>query len=119
MPHYEVVTVHHVQRRSVDASRARNSLDADDSGSDGSNRTRSKKFFGKGESWKGGGRTANLKLHAFGRPLDLNLVRNDGLINKGGLKLWTVHPNNTSEYGVEYVEVPEVRLCLFTINSNM
>lgn len=49
-----------------------------------------------------------LKLSAFGRQLHLNLVPNEGLFSKGGLKIWTVEPNATSQHGVEYVEHPEV-----------
>ena len=49
-----------------------------------------------------------LKLSAFGKPLHLNLSPNEGLLRKGGLKIWTVEPNATSQHGVEYVEIPEV-----------
>lgn len=50
----------------------------------------------------------NLKLQAFGKALDLSLVRNEGLFKKSGLKIWTVEPNATAQHGVEYVEIPHV-----------
>ncbi|XP_065167570.1 A disintegrin and metalloproteinase with thrombospondin motifs like isoform X3 [Atheta coriaria] len=52
-------------------------------------------------------RTANIKLKAFGRPLNLSLVKNEDLFKKTGLKIWTVEPNATSQHGVEYVEMPQ------------
>lgn len=52
-------------------------------------------------------RTANIKLQAFGRPLNLSLVKNEDLFKKTGLKIWTVEPNATSQHGVEYVEMPQ------------
>ncbi|XP_017774534.1 PREDICTED: A disintegrin and metalloproteinase with thrombospondin motifs 1 isoform X2 [Nicrophorus vespilloides] len=99
VPEYEVVHIsqHNVRRRSIDGNnRDFNHLDGNTLGKSG-----------------GGGRikdrpaTANVKLRAFGRPLNLSLVKTEGLFKKSGLKIWSVEPNATSQHGVEYIELPE------------
>lgn len=50
----------------------------------------------------------NIQLEAFGKKLNLTLKPTDGLIKKGGLKLFMVEPNITSQHGVDYVEVQNV-----------
>lgn len=52
----------------------------------------------------------NLHLKAFGKPFNLTLVPTEGLFRKGKLKIWTIEPNATAQHGVEYVELPEVRI---------
>lgn len=60
----------------------------------------------------------NLKLKAFGKALNLSLVRNEGLFKKSGLKIWTVEPNATAQHGVEYVEIPHVSSFFFFVIFN-
>lgn len=69
---------------------------------------RKTKFQYVDEEFNNNNNLENLKLNAFGKALNLSLVKNDGLFKKGGLKIWTVEPNATAQHGVEYVEIPHV-----------
>lgn len=109
VPEYEIVHIHHVSTRSIDANSHSNSIlgpgkilgkisEVDE--------TSKRRNFKDQKTLKGD--YANLRLRAFGRHLNLSLAKTEGLIKKSGLKVWTVEPNATSQHGVEYVEVPEV-----------
>lgn len=54
----------------------------------------------------------NIQLEAFGQKFNLTLKPTDGLIKKGGLKIFTVEPNVTSQHGVDYVEIQQVSVFL-------
>lgn len=98
VPEYELVDIHHVTTRNVETPVPKEKKGAEEVAKR------------KQRLWKAALQAdeARLKLKAFGRQLDLQLVRTDGLVRRGGLKLWTVEPNATAQHGVEYVEVPQV-----------
>lgn len=104
VPEYEVVHVHHVRRRSISSSQqnaVHNTLQ------DNVQKDQPKESHAKSDTKFTDNKTL-LRLHAFGKPINLNLVRTEGLFSNGGLKIWTVEPNATSQHGLEYVEVPQV-----------
>ncbi|KAF2881188.1 hypothetical protein ILUMI_25013 [Ignelater luminosus] len=106
VPEYEVVQIHHVKRRSIETNHPSNKLeDSSLEGETNSKYTKTKDQSKTTETFKD--ESANLRLKVFGKPLNLSLKRNDGLLKKSGLKLWTVEPNATAQHGVEYVEIPE------------
>lgn len=104
VPEYEVVHIHRVRKRSI-ASNSYNQVET--------LKDRGPNY--KHRRTKEPGRPAEtLKFRAFGKPLNLSLVRNEGLFRRG-LKIWTVEPNATSQHGVEYIEIPQVRYSLCVI----
>lgn len=100
--------VHHVRRRSINPSQ-QNSVH--NTVQDNVKKGQPKEPHGKNSAQFTDNKTL-LRLHAFGKPLNLNLVRTEGLFNNGGLKIWTVEPNATSQHGLEYVEIPQVSLLM-------
>lgn len=111
VPEYEIVPVHHVRRRSVDASysgKTSNSLEHGASTKNWQDK-RPKPWNVKPQTESDNGdSTQNLRLRAFGQPFNLSLVPTEGVFKKGKLKVFTVEPNATAQHGVEYVEHPEV-----------
>lgn len=110
VPEYEIVHINHVRKRSIDTNQ-QNSLH--NTVQDNVKRGNAKEPHAKNSAKFTDNKTI-LRLHAFGKPLNLNLVRTQGLFKKGGLKIWTVEPNATSQHGVEYVEIPQVGVLLST-----
>lgn len=98
--------LHHVRRRSINPSQ-QNSIH--NTVQDNVKRGQSKEPHAKNAAPFTDNKTV-LRLHAFGKPLNLNLVRTEGLFSNGGLKIWTVEPNATSQHGLEYIEIPQVSL---------
>lgn len=96
--------VHHVRRRSISPTQ-QNSIH--NTVQDNVKKGQSKEPHAKNSAQFTDNKTV-LRLHAFGKPLNLNLVRTEGLFSNGGLKIWTVEPNATSQHGLEYVEIPQV-----------
>ncbi|GLV36364.1 sol narae [Carabus blaptoides fortunei] len=113
VPDYEIVHIHHISTRSIDSggggrkSGGRNSVNQSSS-KDSLPLTSKSSVPSKISESQALLRDhkAELRLEAFGKPMNLSLVRTEGLIKKSGLKLWTVEPNATSQHGVEYVEIP-------------
>lgn len=106
VPEYEIVHIHHINRRSIEDSRI-NSIFEHDVKSANSFPNFSDKTSTKVKNKNGNVKL--LKFSAFGKPINLTLTRNEGLFRKGGLKLWMVEPNATAQHGVEYIEIqPEV-----------
>lgn len=111
-----MVHIHHISSRSIDSggtnsySVNKKPLSSDNNSRDSNNSVPGAKLAAHSKNSEGliRGPTTQLRLSAFGQPLNLTLVRTEGLIKKGGLKLWSVEPNATAQHGVEYVEIPEV-----------
>ncbi|CAH1121894.1 unnamed protein product [Ceutorhynchus assimilis] len=102
VPEYELVPIHHVQKRSIasPASKGGNTLN---------HGPIEKHPYSKSKAWTLNANEGirNLRLQAFGEPFHLSLAPTEGLFNKGKLKVFTVEPNATAQHGVEYVEDPE------------
>ncbi|CAH2097706.1 unnamed protein product [Euphydryas editha] len=49
-----------------------------------------------------------IELEAFGRLLKLVLKKQEGLVKKGGLKMWRVLTNDSQPHGVDYEEMNAV-----------
>ncbi|KAJ2941326.1 hypothetical protein O0L34_g3526 [Tuta absoluta] len=49
-----------------------------------------------------------IELEAFGRPLKLNLKKQEGLFKKEGLKMWRALKNESQPHGVDYEELQTV-----------
>ncbi|KAJ8955825.1 hypothetical protein NQ318_005368 [Aromia moschata] len=99
VPEYEVVPVQHVRKRSV-PDETENLIDHGETAEKAEKPYEKEKMLDVNKK--------NLRLKAFGRPISLSLVPNEGLLKKGKLKIWTIEPNATAQHGVEYVELPEV-----------
>ncbi|ENN70262.1 hypothetical protein YQE_13045, partial [Dendroctonus ponderosae] len=106
VPDYEIVPIHHVRKRSIDAppSKGGNSLDQDKDPL-----VKRPKPWNVTSTLDSPAKDAakNLRLQAFGQPFNLSLLPTEGLFQKGKLKVFTVEPNATAQHGVEYVEHPE------------
>lgn len=107
VPEYEVVQIHHVKRRSIETNHPSNKLENSSLEGETNSKYTKTKEQSKTTETTFKDESANLRLKVFGKPLNLSLKRNDGLLKKSGLKLWTVEPNATAQHGVEYVEIPE------------
>ncbi|GJQ78643.1 hypothetical protein Trydic_g11746 [Trypoxylus dichotomus] len=114
VPEYDVVQVDEVRRsrRSVQSVQENSIADSTTTNIDRAKVDKSNINAGSYSAKSADDRTS-LKLSAFGRQLHLNLVPNQGLFKKGGLKIWTVEPNATSQHGVEYIEHPAEVSTLF------
>ncbi|ERL88271.1 hypothetical protein D910_05659 [Dendroctonus ponderosae] len=106
LPDYEIVPIHHVRKRSIDAPppKGGNSLDQDKDPL-----VKRPKPWNVTSTLDSPAKDAakNLRLQAFGQPFNLSLLPTEGLFQKGKLKVFTVEPNATAQHGVEYVEHPE------------
>lgn len=106
VPQYDIVNIHHINKRSISDSN-HNSIS-----NNLSEKTANNFEYSGGKSSSESKQKDNFKLlkfHAFGQPVNLSLTKHEGLVKKGGLKLFSVEPNATAQHGVEYVEIlPEV-----------
>lgn len=105
VPEYEVVHIHRIKKRSISTSDYNKIQDVPKDSETNYKHRKTKLPLEENNS-----NIENLKLQAFGKKLNLSLVRNEGLFKKSGLKIWTVEPNATAQHGVEYVEIPHVSL---------
>ncbi|XP_050296767.1 A disintegrin and metalloproteinase with thrombospondin motifs 1 isoform X2 [Anthonomus grandis grandis] len=111
VPEYEIVSIHHVRKRSIASApdKGGNSL-KHGSPEKGPFSKTAKKWNTKNptpEPAKNIDALKNLKLEAFGQPFNLTLLPNDGLFKKSKLKVFTIEPNATAQHGVEYIEHQE------------
>lgn len=94
VPEYEIVPIHHIEKRSLPDDRE--------------NLIEEPIIQKKQESPPPKlPDKKHLKLTAFGKPFSLKLVPTEGLFKKGKLKIWTIEPNATAQHGIEYVELPD------------
>jgi hypothetical protein len=96
VPEYEVVHVHSLSKRDV------RTIGGGGGGGSGSKPSDTEPPPPKKGSLQ------SLKLKAFGRYVQLNLQRTEGLFAGGNLKMWTAEPNSTHPQQVEYRELPQV-----------
>lgn len=110
VPEYDFLQVHEVIRskRSIESGHQENFVTYNTAANIDRTKEDKDNSGSRSGSVKSSEDRTSLKLSAFGRQLHLNLVPNEGLFKKGGLKIWTVEPNATSQHGVEYIEHPEV-----------
>lgn len=115
VPEYEIVHIHHITTRSIESGGGGNVFS--DKVTDSDKIVTNSKLAAHSKITENYPRKytipershrAELRLNAFGRPLNLSLKKTEGLIKKTGLKVWTVEPNATAQHGVEYIEIPEV-----------
>lgn len=50
-----------------------------------------------------------IRTTAFGKLIDLNLRKTEGLFKKGGLKMWNIISNKTQPHGVQFITYQEMR----------